>query len=128
MTDTFSHTSNTQRESENTIFTSEKLDKLDDLEDSLNDLTINDTKYYESDTATANDARVNPTRNSKTFTHTSNGNETVTDTSNRYFEQKVLSNRTIPVVVLTMNPRINQRIGRIVATPQTLLIEDIYSH
>ena len=122
MTDTFSHTSNTQRESENTIFTSEKLDKLDELEDSLNDLTINDTKYYESDTATANDARVNPTRNSKTFTHTSNGNKKVTDTSNRYFEQKVLSNRTIPVVVLTMNPRINQRIGRIVATPQTLLM------
>ena len=40
--DTFSHTSNTQRENTNTIFTSEKLDKLDKLSEMLNDLTIND--------------------------------------------------------------------------------------
>ena len=31
--DTFSHTPNTQRENANAIFTSEKLNKLDDLED-----------------------------------------------------------------------------------------------
>ena len=37
---TFSHTSSTQRDNASTIFTSEKLDKLDALVDALNDLTI----------------------------------------------------------------------------------------
>ena len=45
--DTFSHTSNTQRENSNAIFTIEKMDKLDDLADALKDLTINDAGYYE---------------------------------------------------------------------------------
>ena len=37
------------------------------------------------------------------------------------FEQKLLSNWTIPVVVLTINPSIDQRIAPIVLAPQTLL-------
>ena len=37
--DTFSHTSNTQIENANEIFTSEKLDKLYKLEDTLKDFT-----------------------------------------------------------------------------------------
>ena len=41
-TDTFSHISNTQRVNANAIFTSEKLDKLDELADKLKYLTIND--------------------------------------------------------------------------------------
>ena len=41
MADTFSHKSNTQRENTNSIFTSEKLDKSDNLEDTLKDLTTN---------------------------------------------------------------------------------------
>ena len=45
--DNFSHTPNTQRENANAIFTSEKLDKSDELADTLENLTINDTKYYE---------------------------------------------------------------------------------
>ena len=45
--DTYIHTPNTKIENANAIFTSEKLDKLDDLEDALKDLTINDAKYYE---------------------------------------------------------------------------------
>ena len=45
--DTFSHMSNTQRENANAIFTSEKLDKLDELADALKNLTISTTKYYE---------------------------------------------------------------------------------
>ena len=53
--DTFSHTSITQRENANTIFTSEKLHKSDELTDALKDLTIKDVKYYESDTAKASD-------------------------------------------------------------------------
>ena len=45
--DIFSHTSKTQRENANGIFTSEKLYKLDELENTVKDLTINDAKYYE---------------------------------------------------------------------------------
>ena len=119
--DTFSHTSNTQRQNSNTIFTSEKLDKSDDLEDALQYLTINDAKYYESNTATAIDAQVDLTCNQETVTHTINGNETVTHISNGYFERKLLSNRNIPVVVPTMNPRVDQSIMPILVAPQTLL-------
>ena len=70
--DTFSHTPNTQRENANVIFTSEKLDKLDELVDAVNNLTINDAKYYESNTATASDEQGNLTSNPETVTHTSN--------------------------------------------------------
>ena len=45
--DTISNTSNTQRESANAIFTSEKLDKPDKLADALKNLTTNNSKYYE---------------------------------------------------------------------------------
>ena len=45
--DTFNTTPNTQRYIENAIFTSEKLDKLDELADAVKDLTTNDTEYYE---------------------------------------------------------------------------------
>ena len=44
-------------------------------------------------------------------THTSNGNP----------EQKLLSNQTIPVVVPTMKPRIEQKIAPILVVPRTLL-------
>ena len=55
--DTLSHTSNTQRENANGIFTSQKLDKSDELVDTVKSLTINDTVYYELNTATASDAQ-----------------------------------------------------------------------
>ena len=42
----FSHTSNTQRENANTVFTSEKLYKLDKLADAVNDVTITNAEYY----------------------------------------------------------------------------------
>ena len=41
--DTFSHTSNTQRENANVIFTSEKLYKSDDLVEAVKKLTINNS-------------------------------------------------------------------------------------
>ena len=70
--DTFSHTPNTQIENENTIFTSKKLDKSDELVDILNYLTINEAKYYESDTAIASDSQGDPTHDPETVTCTSN--------------------------------------------------------
>ena len=53
--DTFSQTFNTLRENANAIFTIEKLDKSDKLADALKDLTMNDAKYYESNSATVSD-------------------------------------------------------------------------
>ena len=112
--DIFNHTSNIQIENENTIFTSEKLDKLDELTDASEDSTINNAKYYESKTATASYAQGNSTRDTETAPHTRNRNEKVTHTSNRSFKQKSLNKRTIPVVVPIMNPRTEQRIAPIV--------------
>ena len=63
--DTFSHTSNTQRENANTIFTSDKLDKSDELADTLKDLTINDAEYYVANSETANDANGDPAKRSE---------------------------------------------------------------
>ena len=119
--DTFNHTSNTLRQNTNAIFTSGKLDKLDGLADALKYLTINKAKYYESDRATASDTQSDPTSNPKTVTHTSNGNEKVTDSSNGNFEDRLLSNWTLPVVVLMINPSIDHMIAPILVVPQTLL-------
>ena len=85
--DTFSHAPNAQRENANAIFTSENLDKSDELIDAVKNLKINDAEYYESKTATENDAQGGLTRNPETETHTSNGNETVTHISKRDFEK-----------------------------------------
>ena len=56
------------------IFTSEKIDKLDNLVDALNNLIIYGAKYYESNIVTATDTQVNLTRNLETVTHTINEN------------------------------------------------------
>ena len=72
--DAFSHASNTQRENANSVFTSEKLDKSDDLVDAIKNLTINDAEYYGSNTATTSESQGGLTPNLETFTHTSNGN------------------------------------------------------
>ena len=119
--ETFSHTSNTKRENVNAIFTNEKLYKSDDLAYLLEDLIINDAKYYESNSATSSDAQGDTTLDPETVTPISNRKEKVTDTNNGNFEQKLLSNRTILVVVLTMNLSIDPRIVPTVAVPQTLL-------
>ena len=105
--DTFSHAYSAQRENANAIFTSEKLDKSDELVDAVNNLTINDAKYYESSTATTSDAQGNLTINPETVTHTSNIS----------FEQKLLSYRTIPI----LPPPTNLRFVSIKLMPQTLL-------
>ena len=102
--DISSHASNAQRENSNAIFTSEKLDKSDELVDAVKILTINDTRYYESNTATVSDAQVNLTHNSETFTHT----------CNRNFEQRLLIYQTIPVLTLPMNPGIYKGIAAII--------------
>ena len=99
------------------IFTSEKLDKSDELVDALKKLTINVSEYYESNIATVSGAQGDLTRNPETVTDTSNRNETVTHTSNGDFEWKLLSNWTVPFFVPTTNPRIYQKIAPIVMAP-----------
>ena len=70
--DTFSHAPNAQRENANAIFTSENLDKSDELIDAVKNLKINDAEYYESNIVTASDAQGNLTHNLETITYTGN--------------------------------------------------------
>ena len=69
---------------EDAIFTSEKLDKSDELVDTINKLTINDSGY-DLKKVTASDAQGDLARNPDTVTHTSSG----------IFDQKLLSGRII---------------------------------
>ena len=119
--DTFSHKSNTQKENTNSIFTSEKLDKLKELADAVKYLTTNESKYYVSNSANSSDTQGNLTCNVKTVTHTNNEKEMVTYTSNDNFEQKSLSNRTLTVFVLMFKSRIDYMIAPIGADSQALL-------
>ena len=89
--------------------------------DALNNFTINDAEYYESNTSTTSDAQGDFTRNTERVTHTSNGNETVNQTGNGYFEQKLFSNRTIHVLSPAMKLVVDQVIAPIILAPQTLL-------
>ena len=70
--DAFSHASSLQIENLNMIFTSEKLEKLDDLVITINNLTINDGEY-ELNTAIASNSQGDLTINPEKFTHTRNG-------------------------------------------------------
>ena len=106
------------------ILACDKLDKLGKLVYTVNNLTINKAKYYDSNTGTVSDSQGDITRNMETVTYTNSRNETVTLIGNRNFEQKILRNRIISATFLMMNPRINQSIAPIVVAPQTLLTPD----
>ena len=67
--DTFSQIFNTQRENENTILTSEKLETLDTLSETLKMLTINNAGYYESNSLNVNGAKGDPESDPKIATH-----------------------------------------------------------
>ena len=84
-------------------------------------LTINDAEYYKSDSANANNAKGNPISDMNIVTHTSDGEKIkATDTSNGILQQKLLSNRTPPIVTTTMYLRINNTIETFGGTPHTL--------
>ena len=119
--DTFSQMSNTQRENANTILTSGKLDKLDALEEMLKELAINDAGYYESDSAKRNDAKGNPASDPKTVTYTRDVKKRkVTDNSNGYIQQKLLSNWTLLILTTTTDPWIDNRISTCSGNPHTI--------
>ena len=68
--------------------------------------TINDFAYYNSD---KDDAEINPKSDPLVATHTSDGKKikvSDTDTINRNSPQKLLINRTIPVIIPPIDPPI----------------------
>ena len=100
---------------------SEKLGKSDNLAETLKDLTINNAEYYVSDSGNTNDANGNPARDSKTVTHRSDGKKVnFTDTSNGILQHKLLSNRTLLIVITTMDTRIDNRVATCGGTPHML--------
>ena len=56
---------------------------------------------------TISDAQGDLTHHLKTFTQTIKSKEKDTDTSNGNFQPKLLSNRTLPIVIFMMNPSID---------------------
>ena len=107
--DIFSHFSSAHRENAKLIFTIEKLDKLDELVDSVKNLTINNAKYYELNTATTSDAQGDlPSKP-----------ETVTHTIKVVFKQRILSCRTIHIFTSPTNP------GTAVRRPPPPMILDL---
>ena len=87
----------------------------------LNGSTINDAGYYVSESGEKNDKKGNPESDLKTVTHTSDGKKRkVTDTNNKILQQKILSNRTLPIVTTIMDPNIDNMIATCGGTPHTI--------
>ena len=73
--------------------------------------TINDSTYYNLEKY---DAESNPKNDPLVATHTSDGKKrkvTDTDTTNRIFPQKLLINRTIPVIISPIDPPIADEVA-----------------
>ena len=75
-------------------------------------LTISDARYYESESANANDSKGDPARNLKIATQTSDGKKgKVTDTRNGDLQQKLLSNRILPIITMSIEPQIDNMVA-----------------
>ena len=73
-------------------------------------MTINDARYYESESANDNDSK-----------DTSDGKKgKVTDTRHGDLQQKLWSNRTLPIITTTMDPRIDDRVTTCGAPPHKI--------
>ena len=70
--DTCSHVPSSQRENPNAVFTSEKIEKSDDIFDPVESIKINDAGY-DLNIETGSDAQVDLKSNPDTITRTSNG-------------------------------------------------------
>ena len=91
---------------------------MDALVETLNNLTINDARYYESDSANVDDAKSDPASDPKAANQTSDGKKRkVTDTSNEDSQQKLLSNRTLLIITTGIGPRIDNRFETCGGTP-----------
>ena len=81
------------------------------------DSIINGSAYYNSD---ENDAEGNPKSNPLVATHTSDGKKikvTDTVTTNGNYAQKLLINRTLPIITMTIDPQITNGIAAGRETP-----------
>ena len=103
-------TVNTQVENVNAILTSERLNNLDVLAETLKvltiDSTINDSAYYDSD---ENDAEGYPKSDPLVATRTSDRKKrkvTDTATTSRNYLQKLLTNWTPPIIILPIDLRL----------------------
>ena len=57
----------------------------------------------------------------KKHIHTSDGTKiNVTDTSNRYLQQTLLSKRTLPIIITTMDPQMDNKIATCRGTPHMI--------
>ena len=100
-------TPNTQGENKNTILTREKRSNSDAPAETLKGLKISDAGYNESESDNTKHAKGDPASDSKIAIHTSDGKKRkVTDTSNGYFQQELLSNRTPLIITTVVEPRI----------------------
>ena len=99
-----------------------ELDKLDDMAETLNDLTIKNTAYHVSDSANADDANGNPASDPKTVTHASDGKKKLADASNGILQKTLLSNQTLTIVTMIMDPRMDDMIATCRGNPHTLAI------
>ena len=108
-------TTNKQGDNANAILTSERRTNSDELAKTLKglmiDSTINDSAYYSSD---KNDIEGDPKSNRLVATHTIDGKKrkiTDNDTTNGNSPQKSLINRTIPIIIPPIDPRIPDRVA-----------------
>ena len=103
------------------ILTSEKQDKLDVLAENLKGLKISKAGYYESYSANLNDKKGDSASDSKLATHTTDGKKRkFTDTSNEDLQQKILSNRNLPIITTMIEPRIGNMVVTSGAYPHKL--------
>ena len=115
-------TNNTQGENANTIFKSERQNTSYMLAEMLKgltlDSTINDSAYYNLD---EDDAESDPKSNPLVATHTREGKKrqvTDTDTTNGNYPQKLLFNRTLPMITPPIEPRIADGVAAGIGTTQ----------
>ena len=113
--DTFSQTPvtpNTQVTNEKTILTSEKRNNLEALAETLKGLTIKDTGSCKSDSENANDVNGGPAIYPNVANHTTSGKKRkFMDTSNEYLQQKLLSNRTLLIIAMIIDPHIDNMVA-----------------
>ena len=81
------------------------------LAETLKGLKIKDAGCYESESENANDAKGDSESDPKIDTHTSDVNKRkITDTSNGDLQQKLLINRSLPIITTMLDPWIDDRV------------------
>ena len=113
--DTFFQSHVTQEENVKMILTSERRIYSEIMAETIKGLTINKSGYYNSE---KNDAEGDPKIDPKVENHNSGRNKRkVTDITNRNPPQKLLRNRTLPIISTKIDPQIPYRVATCGGTP-----------